>query len=709
MSLRFSKIRFAVFTLVLALIFGIIGFCRPIPVEKVERQVFDSKMSSLSELCPVSDIVIVAAGEKSLEELGRWPWNRGVHARLLGRLGDARVVMVDILFPEESDPAEDSVLAEVVRMVGNTVLAMHFVSDPSGKDIAVFPCATLLSASGNIGFTNVSPDIDGLFRYHTPFRKSGSSYVPSLAVAALPLVFGERPKLESSPGGNLILRSGSAAVPVDNSGRLWVRFRGEPFPEYEFIDVLEGRVPTGTFRDKIVFVGATAAGIEDFLMVPLPDGIESIPGVRFHAEALNTMLQGGIPARADPLLDGMTAFLLSLAGSMAAWFFRPRRGMLLAAGALLAMSVSAHLAFVYYGWWISSVNSVLSLVLSFSAVMYVRFRILHRDWEIKTLSIGSIYRLMVTGMDSGADFGNYLEKIWPSVERDLGMKLLAPAMTSAEAREAMGSERGCEMKPGEVLIARNEGQKPRNRMLVRTMRDSGTGDHYCTFVGWDSNIPEEQVKSVAVWLTSSSWFYSVLRESERNNQLLLETIRAMIAALDAKDPATAGHSERVAKLSSMVAEKLGLGRDMVDAVSLGSVIHDVGKIGIPDSILGKEGPLTEEEYSVVREHPVTGGRILDSVSLPEAALKAVKNHHERLDGSGYPQGLTGGEIDMASRIVAAADVFDALLSDRPYRKSWSVEEACTHMETLAGKEFDEKVVEILLEVVAEGVLEKTEE
>lgn len=701
MRLRFRKTRFAVLILVPALFFGAIGFLRPTPVERVERQVFDRNMSSLSELSPGSGIVIIAAGERSLDSLGRWPWSRGVHARLLGRIGDARVVLLDILFPEESDPVEDSVLAEVVRMTGNTVLAMHFVSDSSGKDIAVFPCVSLLSASGNIGFTNVSPDIDGLFRYYTPFRKSGSSYVPSLSVAALPLVLGERPKLESSRGGNLVLHTGVSSVPVDSSGRLWVRFRGEPFPEYEFVDVLEGRVPADVFRDKIVLVGATAAGVEDFLMVPLPDGIEAIPGVRFHAEALNTMLQGGVPVRAGPLLDGITAFFLSLAGSLAAWHFRPRKGMILAALLLFFMLVSTHLVFVYHGWWISLITPVLSLAISFSALLYVRFRILHRDWEIKTLSIGSIYRLMLTGMDSGADFGEYLGKIWPSVERDLGMKLLAPSMTPAEAVAATGVESGSEMKPGEILVSRSARQKPVNRMLVQTMRDSGTGNPSYTLVGWDREIPEEQVKSVAVWITSSSWFYSVLRESERNRRLLLDTIKAMIAALDAKDPATAGHSERVAELSSSVAKKLGLDDDLVDAVYLGSVIHDVGKIGIPDSILGKEGPLSDEEYRVVREHPSIGGRILETVSLPEAALRAVRNHHERLDGSGYPQGLSGGEIDMASRIVSAADVFDALLSDRPYRKSWTVKEACAHMKALAGKEFDEAVVEALLEVVAE--------
>ncbi len=696
----FRKRRFLALALVLASAFCAAGFFRPLLIERIERQVFDSRMLSLPGLSPGDSIVIISVGEKSLESLGRWPWSRVTHARLLGRLGEAKAILLDILFPEESDPVGDSVLAEVARVLGNTVVAMHFIDDGSGKDRALLPYHGLLSAAKQMGFTNVTPDIDGLFRYYTPFRKSGDALVPSFSVAALPLILGERPRVEDSSDGGYLVTAGNSTLPVDGSGRLWIRFSREPFPEYEYVDVLEGKIPPEIFRGRIVLIGAAAAGIDDYVMAPIAGGITAIPGVRFHAEALNTLLNGGIPRRVPPEVDGIMALILSVTGVLLAGFCRPRSGIILAASVFIAAILATGWIFVYTDWWLATITPVVALVVSFMTVLYVRFRVLHRDWEIKTLSIGSIYDLMISGLDSVQEFGDYLHSIWPSVERDLGMKLLASPLPPKEAKLMFGENKRKVLKPGEVIVARGGSQSPFNRMLVQTSRDTKTGVPSFTLVGWDAKIPEEQVKSVAVWIMSSSWFYSVLKESERDRQLLFDTIRAMMAALDAKDPATAGHSERVAELSTWIAEKLGLDKNQVDAVALGSVIHDVGKIGIPDRILAKEGPLTDEEYAIVKEHSSIGGKILESVALPESAQRAVENHHERIDGSGYPKGLSGDEIDIASRIVSVADVFDALLSDRPYRKSWTIEEACSHMHSKAGSEFDEEVVRILLEIKA---------
>ena len=182
----FRKRRFYALTLMLALTFCAVGFLRPLLIEKIERQVFDRRMSSLPGLCPGSGIVIITAGERSLARLGRWPWSRVIHARFLGRLGEARVVMVDILFPEESDPVGDGVLAEVAGVMDNTVVAMHFIVDDNEDDRALLPYDGLISAARQMGFTNVTPDIDGLFRYYTPFRKNGDAVIPSFDVAALP-------------------------------------------------------------------------------------------------------------------------------------------------------------------------------------------------------------------------------------------------------------------------------------------------------------------------------------------------------------------------------------------------------------------------------------------------------------------------------------------------------------------------------------------
>lgn len=691
---------FSALMLLLVLASGSLGFFRTRVAERLERQVFDRHMAAMPALSSDSGIVIIAAGEKSLESLGRWPWRRETYARLLGKLSDSKAVMIDILLSEEGDPVGDQVLAEVVRLMGNVVTAMHYVTEDTSVPRAVLPFDSLLSASGQMGFTNVNPDIDGLFRYSTPFRRSGDSLVPSFSVAALPLILGERPGLKKNGSGGMILEAGGRSLPLDKEGRLWIRFSREPFPEYEFVDVLEGRIPPETFRDRIVLVGATAAGLEDYVMVPGAEGISAIPGVRFQAEILNTLLQGGVPKRLPDWSEGLISAAAALAGAFLAGFTKPRRAVAAAIALLASLLLASRWMFISAEIWLATVCPVLAMTISFTLLLFVRYRLLHRDWEVQTLSIGSIYDLVRRDTPEVDGFASYLRTAWPSVERDLGIKLISSPMTQEDALSVIRAAGRDALKDGEILISRERASKPKYRMLVQTSLDPETKTPAYSLVGWERRIAAEQVKSVAVWIMSSSWFYGMLEESERNRKLLFDTIRAMITALDAKDPATAGHSERVSALSVEIAERLGLEKEMVDAISLGSVIHDVGKIGIPDRILGKEGPLTAGEYEIVKQHASIGKKILETVSLPEAARRSLANHHERLDGSGYPRALRGEEIDMASRIIAAADVFDAIISDRPYSRPWSLEDACQHMHDGSGRQFDEDVIRVLLEIKA---------
>ena len=137
-------------------------------------------------------------------------------------------------------------------------------------------------------------------------------------------------------------------------------------------------------------------------------------------------------------------------------------------------------------------------------------------------------------------------------------------------------------------------------------------------------------------------------------------------------------------------------------IRIGSLLHDVGKIGVPDSILTKPSHLTEQEYEVMKQHPAIGARIMSQVRMLHAELPAMAEHHERLDGGGYPMGLTGEAISQAGRIVAVADVFDALTSDRPYRRALPVEEALDYLSHRMDKEFDGHCVNALLQAYLKG-------
>jgi len=171
------------------------------------------------------------------------------------------------------------------------------------------------------------------------------------------------------------------------------------------------------------------------------------------------------------------------------------------------------------------------------------------------------------------------------------------------------------------------------------------------------------------------------------------TLRALTAALETRDLETHGHSERVVTYSLRLGREFGLDSARMKALEFGSLLHDIGKIGVPDLILRKPAKLTEEEWVLMREHPVHGQQILRGIEFLEGAAMVVGQHHEKWDGSGYPLGLSAEEIDICARIFSVADAFDAITSDRVYRKGKPYEAAAKELDEWAGKQFDPAVVE----------------
>lgn len=169
------------------------------------------------------------------------------------------------------------------------------------------------------------------------------------------------------------------------------------------------------------------------------------------------------------------------------------------------------------------------------------------------------------------------------------------------------------------------------------------------------------------------------------------TMQALATAVDAKDAYTKGHSNRVAAFSRDLATYLGLSLDEVDAIYRAGTLHDVGKIGVPDKILKKTSPLTPEEAAAMQTHPVLGELIVKKAPQLETLVPGVRSHHERWDGTGYPDRLTGEQIPMMARVLAVADTFDAMTSDRPYRKGLDIDVALEEIRNAAGTQFDPRI------------------
>lgn len=170
------------------------------------------------------------------------------------------------------------------------------------------------------------------------------------------------------------------------------------------------------------------------------------------------------------------------------------------------------------------------------------------------------------------------------------------------------------------------------------------------------------------------------------------TIRSLAEAIDAKDPSTRGHSDWVSKYALMIGRQLGMENGELNELKYAGYLHDVGKIGIPDDILGKSSQLSADEWKLMKKHPIVSARILDPVPISPAVKAAIRHHHERFDGKGYPYGLAGGSIPLAARIMAVADSYEAMTSDRPYRKALSDEQAVAELIRCSGTQFDPDIV-----------------
>lgn len=191
---------------------------------------------------------------------------------------------------------------------------------------------------------------------------------------------------------------------------------------------------------------------------------------------------------------------------------------------------------------------------------------------------------------------------------------------------------------------------------------------------------------------------------EQLESLKVGALTALARTIDAKSPWTAGHSERVAAGARLLGQTLGMSADELEMIHRGSLLHDIGKIGVSAHVLDKPGPLTPAEEREMQSHPELGVRILAPIEAYSDVIPIVLHHHEKIDGTGYPAGLRGAAIPFPVRVVAVADVYDALTSDRPYRRDWTRRAAIAHIRDSAGTQFDQDVVQAFLEAVAEDVM-----
>jgi putative nucleotidyltransferase with HDIG domain len=181
--------------------------------------------------------------------------------------------------------------------------------------------------------------------------------------------------------------------------------------------------------------------------------------------------------------------------------------------------------------------------------------------------------------------------------------------------------------------------------------------------------------------------------------LFVGLVSAMVNALDAKSPWTKGHSERVANYAGHIAKNMGFNEEDIKNLQLSGMLHDIGKIGTYDYLLEKQSELTEEEFSTVKKHPVQGAKIIEGIKQLSEIVPVIRYHHEKIDGSGYPEGLKGNDIPVYAKILHVADAFDSMTSDRPYRNAPGIEYAVLEFKKYSNIQFDSRIVNVFLEIL----------
>ena len=243
------------------------------------------------------------------------------------------------------------------------------------------------------------------------------------------------------------------------------------------------------------------------------------------------------------------------------------------------------------------------------------------------------------------------------------------------------------------------------RGLAASTRAISRGEfHQRTPVGGAAEI-SELAENFNLMASDIEEYIERLKEAaEENRELFIGSIRMLSAAIDEKDPYTRGHSGRVAKYSTVIAQEMRLSSDELDKLKIAALLHDVGKIGVDDRVLKKPGSLTPEEFDIMKTHTTRGANIMRPVSQLKDMLPGIELHHEHMDGRGYPYGLSGPQIPVMARIIAVADTLDAMTTNRPYQSAMDLEYALGRIKALAGSKFDQTVVTALESAVTAGKL-----
>ncbi len=702
-----------------------------------------------------SDILLVLIDSSSLRRVPhRWPWPRSVHARLTRALNaaGARAIGYDVGFDQPGDPTDDAELVASVTAAGNVVLAVFQEEKvlPDGTRVHLgSPLMPELRAIGAAAGTISLPEdiAGGIRRTFLEEQVVGDPYW-AFAVEVVRRAEGLSPDLVRWEGPGR-LRLGDRIIQGARHDRVhgpvyivYIDYAGGAgtFPSVSASDVLDGRLSGAELRKrvggKVVLVGASAIDLQDLHPSPFP-GV--MPGVEIEANLVNGFLRGVAARRLAPWVTLVFLAILAAAWSPAAALVArgpvravPRALRIVAATAFAVAGLAAAAAVLFWQW-----RLFLDVVplLAASGAMGVGSVVLDAVRTARRAALSTV--TLAPGRPGPAGAASPLEQAvdvlfaalhdWMQVEvvvvelrRGTAPPERAPLVRTARGaplgepsaacqewsqRAFAGREGFLVARLGEAFGAAGPGAPPMHAdgSAFVPLLAGGQGMGVLQAHRSTSPFEADDLRVLAALAAQLALAAQNMELVQGLRTLTLGTMAALADAVEARDAYTGGHSERVSDYSVQLAQAAGLPPAEVEQVRFGSLIHDIGKIGIADGILGKAAALTEEEWRQMQQHTLIGERIIAQLPVGQAVRDIILYHHERYDGTGYPRGLRGEAIPIAARIVAVADAYEALTSGRVYRGPVGKEAAQAELRRAAGVHLDPHLVALFLQVLeAEG-------
>ena len=683
----------------------------------VRRVLADRMLRASAEWAPAAapeslpDAAIVALDPRSLRARPDWPWPRRLHAEAVRRLtaAGARVVAFDVDFSSPSAPQDDAALASAAAASGRVLLAAFRQVQPAPGgatlEIANLPIPLLAASAVGVGSVQVPVAPDGVVRFSRRRSEIAGGRLDSLAEAALRTVLG--------PGSEPDRRGDALAI---DYRRAW-----PAMPTISMVDVLESRFDPADVTGRVVFVGATAAEFQDLWSTPLGP---ARPGVWIQALTYRTL---AAEAAGQPVLRyartaeriGLALLLSILAGALGTARTHSRRLLGLAGLALGAAGVTLG-CLVLRGVLLDPVVPAGVLAAHYALGLEGVRRRFRDRLESRDVSLAALFRVgEATARPVGRDGLSTALALLGDVVDARGVALLRAGTDGQldgrrlEWRRRSDGPVGCDRAGAEVLAAGRtrifEGRRPGSGapgLAVYAPLFASSGAVGVLVVERDGRetLDATALRTVATVGAQLALSADNLRLLDGLQRTFDSSIEAIASAVEARDGYTESHCRRLAIFATRMADSLGLPEAEIESIRLGALLHDVGKIGIRDSVLLKPGRFSPEERAEMERHAPLGHQIIRQIhGMSDTTAACVRHHHERWDGGGYPDGLAGSEIPLGARIVSVVDVWDALSTSRPYKPAFPQERVRRILTKERGELFDPSLVDLFLRILdAEG-------